>query len=68
LPKRTVERLLAAVSSLGFQIVGPEKRHERRCVNRLDVLGKRNQAIFAKRISYTSDSSKAMWKPYYLIN
>ncbi|MCX6678524.1 MAG: hypothetical protein NTU95_11375 [Methanothrix sp.] len=23
------ERLLAAVSSLGFQIVGPEKRHER---------------------------------------
>lgn len=46
------ERLLAAARVLGFQIVGPEKRHERLGVNRLAVKGGRNLDIFAERISY----------------
>jgi hypothetical protein len=31
------ERLLAAAKALGFEIVGPEKRHERLGINRLAV-------------------------------
>lgn len=46
------ERLLAAARVLGFQIVGPEKRHKRLGVNRLAVKGGRNLDIFAERISY----------------
>ena len=37
--------------ALGFQIVGPEKRHERLGVNRLAVKGGRNLDIFAEQIS-----------------
>ena len=42
------ERLLAAARVLGFQIVGPEKRHERLGVDRLAVKGGRNLDIFAE--------------------
>ena len=56
------ERLLAAAKALGFEIVGPEKRHERLGVNRLAVKGGRNLDVFAKRISYDFDLSEAMWQ------
>ena len=56
------ERLLASARSLGFQIVGPEKRHERLGVNRLAVKGGRNLDIFAGRISYDFGLSEAMWQ------
>ncbi|OPY54951.1 MAG: hypothetical protein A4E49_00671 [Methanosaeta sp. PtaU1.Bin112] len=53
------ERLLAAAKSLGFEIVGPEKRHERLGVSWLAVKGGRNLDIFAQRISYDFDLSEA---------
>ena len=56
------ERLLAAAKALGFEIVGPEKRHERLGVNRLAVKGGRNLDIFAGRISYDFCLSEAMWQ------
>jgi hypothetical protein len=56
------DRLLAAVKALGFEIVGPEKRHERLGVKRLAVKGGRNLDIFAGRISYDFDLSEAMWQ------
>ena len=56
------ERLLAAAKALGFEIVGPEKRHERLGVKRLAVKGGRNLDIFAERISYDFDLSEAMWQ------
>ena len=56
------ERLLAAAKALGFEIVGPEKRHERLGVSRLAVKGGRNLDIFAGRISYDFDLSEAMWQ------
>lgn len=55
-------RLLDAAKSLGFQIVGPEKRHERLGVNRLAVKGGRNLDIFAGRISYDFNLSESMWQ------
>jgi len=57
-----MERLLAAARALGFEIVGPEKRHERLGVKRLAVKGGRNLDIFAERISYDFDLSEAMWQ------
>ena len=56
------DRLLAAAKALGFEIVGPEKRHERLGVKRLAVKGGRNLDIFAGRISYDFDLSEAMWQ------
>jgi len=56
------ERLLGSARALGFQILGPEKRHERLGINRLAVKGGRNLGIFAKRISYDFDLSEAMWQ------
>lgn len=56
------EKLLAAAKALGFEIVGPEKRHERLGVNRLAVKGGRNLDIFAGRISYDFNLSEAMWQ------
>jgi len=60
--------MLASVSSLVFQIVGPEKRHERLGISRLDVLGERNLATFAKLDLLHFSLSEVMWKPYYLRN
>jgi hypothetical protein len=56
------EALLASAKTLGFQIIGPEKRHERLGVNRLAVKGGRNLDIFAERISYDFSLSDAMWQ------
>jgi hypothetical protein len=56
------EALLDAAKTLGFQIVGPEKRHERLGVNRLAVKGGCNLDIFAERISYDFSLSDAMWQ------
>ena len=56
------DRLFAAAKALGFEIVGPEKRHERLGVSRLAVKGGRNLDIFAGRISYDFDLSEAMWQ------
>ncbi len=56
------ESLLAAAKALGFEIVGPEKRHERLGVKRLAVKGGRNLDIFAQRISYDFDLSEDMWQ------
>ena len=56
------EALLASAKTLGFQIVGPQKRHERLGVNRLAVKGGRNLDIFAERISYDFSLSEAMWQ------
>ena len=56
------EALLASAKTLGFQIVGPEKRHERLGVNRLAVKGGRNLDIFAEHISYDFSLSEAMWQ------
>jgi hypothetical protein len=56
------EKLLASAKAMGFQIVGPEKRHERLGVNRLAVKGGRNLDIFAGRISYDFGLSEAIWQ------
>jgi hypothetical protein len=56
------EKLLAAAKALDFEIVGPEKRHERLGVKRLAVKGGRNLDVFAQRISYDFDLSDAMWQ------
>jgi hypothetical protein len=56
------DRLLAAAKALGFEIVGPEKRHERLGVKRLAVKGGRNLDVFAGRISYDFDLSEAIWQ------
>jgi hypothetical protein len=56
------EALLASTKTLGFQIIGPEKRHERLGVNRMAVKGGRNLDIFAERISYDFSLSEAMWQ------
>lgn len=55
------ERMLAAARALGFEIVGPEKRHERLGVNRLAVKGRHSLDIFAEKISYNFSLSEAMW-------
>lgn len=56
------ELLLEAAIALGFQIVGPQKRHRRLGVNRLAVKGGRNLDIFAGRISYDFSLSEAIWQ------
>ena len=56
------EALLASAKTLSFQIVGPEKGHERLGVNRLAVKSGRNLDIFAERISYDFGLSEAMWQ------
>jgi hypothetical protein len=45
-----MEWLLAAAKALGFEIVGPQKRHERLGVNRLAVKGGRNLDIFVMKL------------------
>ena len=55
-------RFLASARALGFQIIGPQKRHERLGVNRLAVKGGRNLDIFAGQVSYDFGLSEAMWQ------
>ena len=54
--------LLASAKSLGFEIVGPEKRHKRLGLNRLAMKGGRNLDIFAGRISFDFCLSEAIWQ------
>jgi hypothetical protein len=54
--------LLEAARSLGFEIVGPEKRHARLGVNRLAVKGGHSLDIFAGMISYDFGLSDAIWQ------
>ncbi len=56
------EALLLAARSLGFELVGPQKRHARLGVNRLAVKGMRNLDVFAGRISYDFELSETMWQ------
>src|SRR5512137_483874 len=56
------EWLLAAAKALGFEIVGPEMRHERLGVKRLAVKGGCNLDVFAERISYDFGLSETMWQ------
>lgn len=60
--KEDREKMLAAAIALGFEIVGPEKRHERLGVNRLAVKGGHSLDIFAEKISYDFSLSEAMWQ------
>jgi hypothetical protein len=56
------EILLFSARRLGFELVGPEKRHARLGVNRLAVKGMRNLDVFAGRISYDFELSEPMWQ------
>jgi predicted nucleotidyltransferase len=54
--------LLDAARDLGFQIVGPEKRHARLGLDRVAVKGGHTLDIFAGRISYDFSLSETMWQ------
>ena len=54
-------RLLEAALKLGFEIVGPEKRHARLGLDRVAVKGGHTLDIFGGRISYDFSLSEAMW-------
>ncbi|OPY51137.1 MAG: hypothetical protein A4E49_02422 [Methanosaeta sp. PtaU1.Bin112] len=56
------DKLLAVAKALGFEIVGPEKRHKRLGAKPLAVKGGRILDLFAQRISYDFDLSEAMWQ------
>ena len=56
------EILLFSARRLGYELVGPEKRHARLGVNRLAVKGMRNLDVFAGRISYDFELSEPMWQ------
>jgi hypothetical protein len=56
------EALLASAKSLDFEIVGPEKRHERLGLNRLAMKGGHNLDIFAGRISHDFSLSEDIWQ------
>ncbi len=54
--------LLDAAKDLGFQIIGPEKRHARLGLDRVAVKGGHTLDIFACRISYDFSLSETMWQ------
>lgn len=56
------DTLLLSARRLGFELVGPEKRHARLGVNRLAVKGMRNLDVFAGRISYDFELSVPKWQ------
>jgi hypothetical protein len=60
--KKDEEALLRSAMSLGFELVGPEKRHASLGVNRLAVKGMQNLDVFAGRISYDFELSETMWQ------
>jgi hypothetical protein len=55
------DRLLEAAKSLGFRVVGPEKRHARLGLDRVAVKGGHTLDVFGGRISYDFGLSEAMW-------
>jgi hypothetical protein len=54
--------LLEAAKGLGFEVVGPEKRHARLGLDRVAVKGGHTLDIFAGRISYDFSLSETMWQ------
>lgn len=56
------DRLLEAAISLGFEVMGPEKRHARLGLDRVAVKGGHTLDIFAGRVSYDFGLSEAMWE------
>ena len=54
-------RFLEAAKSLGFAVVGPEKRHARLGLDRVAVKGGHTLDIFAGRISYDFGLSETIW-------
>lgn len=54
-------RLLEAAISLGFEVVGPERRHTRLGLDRVAVKGGHTLDIFAGRVSYDYGLSEAIW-------
>ena len=56
------DTLLLSARRLGFELVGPEKRHARLGVNSLAVKGMRNLDVFAGMISYDFELSVPMWQ------
>lgn len=55
------DRLLETAKSLGFRVVGPEKRHTRLGLDRVAVKGGHTLDIFGGRISYDFGLSEGMW-------
>jgi hypothetical protein len=54
--------LLESAKGLGFEVVGPERRHARLGLDRIAVKGGHTLDIFAGRVSYDFGLSEAMWK------
>jgi hypothetical protein len=54
-------RILKAAKRLGFEVVGPEKRHARLGLDRVAVKGGHTLDIFAGRVSYDFGLSQTMW-------
>jgi hypothetical protein len=54
--------LIEAAKDLGFQLVGPEKRHARLGLDKVAVKGGHTLDIFAGRISYDFSLSETMWQ------
>ena len=55
-------RILEAARSLGFSVIGPEKRHSRLGLDRIAVKGGHTLDIFAGRISYDFGLSETIWE------
>lgn len=55
-------RLLEAARGLGFEVIGPEKRHVRLGLDRIAVKGGHTLDIFAGRVSYDFGLSEAIWE------
>lgn len=55
-------RLLESAKELGFEVIGPEKRHARLGLDRIAVKGGHTLDIFSGRVSYDFGLSEAMWE------
>jgi hypothetical protein len=55
-------RLLESAKGLGFEVVGPEKRHARLGLDRIAVKGGHTLDIFASRVSCDFGLSETIWE------
>lgn len=55
-------RLLESAKGLGFEVVGPQKRHARLGLDRIAVKGGHALDIFAGRVSYDFGLSETIWE------
>jgi hypothetical protein len=55
-------RLLESAKGLGFEVVGPERRHARLGLDRIAVKGGHTLDIFAGRVSYDFGLSETIWE------